>query len=187
MIRINLLPYRTERRKNQILQHLAWFFASLTVVVVLLVFVDIYGNEELAGLQGEFDKLQTQNKELKKKIGKIKDLDNLRGDVERKLDLVDKLQQGRFESLTTLWSLSELIPENVWLKSFNDRAGALSVSGVGESNGAVADFMRALDQSAEFDRISLLVISRQELGGVPVRSFNMTMNRASESSQDDKK
>ncbi|MDQ6955013.1 MAG: PilN domain-containing protein [Mariprofundaceae bacterium] len=187
MIRINLLPYRTERRKNQILQHLGWFFASLTVVIVTLAFVDIYGNEAMSDLKLEFSVLQAENKELKKNIGKIKDLDNLREDVERKLELVDELQQGRFESLTTLWALSELIPSNVWLSSFNDRAGALSIAGVGESNGAVASFMRALDQSPKFENISLLVISRQELGGVPIRSFSMTLKRLSEMPQDDKK
>jgi len=183
MIRINLLPYRPERLKNKILQHLGWLFGSIAVVAVLLMFVNIYGSGQLSDLQTEFGKLQAQNLVLKKKIGKIRNLDRLRVDVERKLALVDELQQGRFETLKTLSELSEVIPENVWLTSVVDNFGQLKVSGLGESNKAVANFMRALDKSALFGNISLQVITRNEAAGVPVRNFSMTLSRLAEPKQ----
>jgi len=177
MIRINLLPYRSERRKNQILQHLGWLFGSVALTAGLLLAVNMYGNAQLEDLQVEFGQLQAQNNVLKKKIGKIRNLDKLRVDVERKLALVDKLQQGRFESFNTLAELSKVIPENVWLTSIVDDAGKLKVTGLGESNKAVANFMRALDQSALFRDIALQVIVRKVVDGVPVRSFTMTFQR----------
>jgi len=180
MIRINLLPYRPERRKQQILQHLGWLFGSIALVAALLVFVNMYGNGQLEGLQTEFGQLQAQNNVLKKKIGKIRNLDRLRVDVERKLALVDKLQQGRFESLNTMAELSKVIPENVWVTSISDSAGKLKITGLGESNKAVANFMRSLDQSPLFEDISLQVIVRKEADGVPVRSFTMTFSRLAE-------
>ncbi|PCI44902.1 MAG: fimbrial assembly protein [Proteobacteria bacterium] len=177
MIRINLLPYRSERRKNKILQHLGWLFGSVILVASLLMLVNIYENGRLADLQIEFGQLQAQNLILKKKIGKIRNLDRLRVDVERKLDLVDELQQGRFETLEGLAALSKVIPENVWLTSIVDNAGKFKISGLGESNKAVANFMRSLDRSPLFGNISLQVITRKEAGGVPVRNFAMTLNR----------
>ncbi len=187
MIRINLLPYRPERRKNQILQHLAWLFGSVGVVAALLLAANMYGNGELEDLQTEFGQLQAQNIVLKKKIGKIRNLDVLRSDVERKLALVDKLQQGRFETLKTLAALSAAIPENVWLNSIVDNSGNLKLKGLGESNKAVANFMRSLDQKPLFGNIALQLIVRKETGGVPVRSFNMTLNRLSEAQQGGKR
>ena len=187
MIRINLLPYRNARRQAQILEHLAWFFGAVSIVTVLLILVNIYGNSELSDLKGEFTQLQAQNNELRKKIGKLKDLDNLRADVERKLALVDELQQGRFESLNVLAGLSNAIPENVWLTSMQDASGKLKLSGVAESNKAVANFMRALEQSEKFENIALKVSSRTSVGGVSVRTFDMTLNRRADALKGGKK
>ncbi|MBL4759775.1 MAG: PilN domain-containing protein [Mariprofundaceae bacterium] len=184
MIRINLLPYRPERRKNQILQHLGWLFGSIALAAALLMGANMYGNGQLEDLQVEFGQLQAQNNILKKKIGKIRNLDRLRVDVERKLALVDKLQQGRFESLNTFAELSKVIPENVWLTSITDNAGKLKVTGLGESNKAVANFMRSLDQSPLFGDISLQVIVRKVAGGVPVRNFTMTFSRLFQAKKD---
>ena len=187
MIRVNLLPYRPERRKNKILQHLGWLFGSVIAVATLLMFVNMYGNGQLADLQTEFGQLQAQNLVLKKKIGKIRNLDKLRIDVERKLSLVDKLQEGRFETLRTLSGLSEVIPENVWLSSIVDKSNQLKLVGFGESNKAVANFMRSLDKSPLFGNIGLQVITRNEAAGVPIRNFSMTLNRLADSKQGGKK
>jgi type IV pilus assembly protein PilN len=177
MIRINLLPYRTQRRQKQILQHLAAAFATVLIAALIVLAADWYKSSELEGLQEEFSNLQAQNRELQKKIGKLKNLDKLRADVERKLALVDELQQGRFYSLITLHSIAKLIPENVWLTSIQDKGGSLRLSGLGESNKAVANFMRALDESELFGDISLQVIQRSDAGGVAVRNFVLSLKR----------
>jgi len=183
MIRINLLPYRPDRRKNKILQHLGWLFGSIALVTALLMLVSTYGNGQLTDLQAEFGQLKAQNIVLKKKIGKIRNLDKLRVDVERKLSLVDELQQGRFESLKALTALSAAIPENVWLTSIVDSSGKFKIAGLGESNKAVANFMRSLDKEPLFGNISLQVITRNEANGVPVRNFAMTLSRLAEPTQ----
>lgn len=177
MIRINLLPYRAQRRQRQILEHLAVAIGAVTVAVLLVLAANWYKSSELEGLQNEFNSLQAQNHELQKKIGKLKDLDKLRADVERKLALVDQLQQGRFYSLETLYGIAQAIPENVWLTSIQDKGGQLRLAGLGESNKAVANFMRALDESDKFSDISLQVIQRAEAGGVAVRNFVLSLKR----------
>ncbi|MFC1542668.1 PilN domain-containing protein [Pseudomonadota bacterium] len=183
MIRINLLPYRTQRRQTKILQHLVAACAVIFVAVSLVFVADLVKSSELTELEDTFGELKAQNAALQKRIGKIKDLDNLRADVERKLELVEELQQGRFHTLVTLNKLSTVIPENVWLKSIADSGGKISLTGLGESNKAVANFMRALDQEAVFSNISLSTIARTNMKNVPVRSFSLTMNRVTEEVQ----
>jgi len=184
MIRINLLPYRTQRRQTKILQHLVVTFGVILVSALLVFSADLIITSELTALEDRFSELKSQNATLQKRIGKIKDLDKLRADVERKLELVEELQQGRFHSLVTLNKLAAVIPENVWLKSIGDKDGRISLSGTGESNKAVANFMRALDQEAVFSNISLSKITRTNIGNIPVRSFSLTMNRVDEEIQE---
>lgn len=177
MIRINLLPYRAERRQAQILQHIAVLLIVVVTASLGVFIVDLYKTSELTALEDEFSDIKAQNDILKVKIGKIKNLDTLREDVERKLALVDLLQKGRFYSLSTFSDLARLIPENVWLNDIKDSNSHLTINGMGESNKAVANFMRALDETPEFTDVALKTISRISVGSVPVRKFGLTLTR----------
>jgi len=177
MIRINLIPYRGVRRQRQVLQHIAAALGVVGLAVVISLGLHIYGSATLSGLQDHLASLHAQNKLLNLKIGKIRDLDKLRADVQKKLTLVDQLQKGRFRSLETLLALSHAIPENVWLLNIKDSGGNLQLDGLGESNKAVANFMRALDQEQVFTGVNLQVIQREAIGAIPVRNFSLKMKR----------
>ena len=178
MFRINLLPYRKEWRQKQIIQHLSYIVGAVFVVGLIVVGLNFYITGELTDLQEEKASLQRQNAQLTKKIGDLKNLDKLRADVEGKLALVDQLQEGRFETLNMLHELAQIIPENVWFSSAMDSSGRLQFTGYAESNKAVANFMRALDQSSLFEDISLQVIQRKDINGIPVRSFSLSLKRS---------
>jgi len=177
MIRINLIPYRGARRQRQILQHVAAALGVVVLAVVISLGLHTYATSTLSGLQQNLALLTAQNKAMNKKIGKIRNLDKLRADVERKLELVDQLQNGRFRSLETLLALSHAIPENVWLLNVKASGGSLELKGLGESNKAVANFMRALDQEKVLTGVNLQVIQRGKVSEVPVRKFSLKMQR----------
>lgn len=177
MIRINLIPYRTARRQHQIIQHLGTFIAVVIVAALGVLGAHTYSSLQLADLKEQTLQLQQQNQDLKQKIGKIENLEHLRMDVERKLKIVDRLQEGRFHSLRTLHEISLLIPENVWLDEINAQGKDLVLSGQAESNKAVAVFMRKLDQSPLFENIRLNLINRVMIGGLPVRKFSLKVVR----------
>jgi len=177
MIRINLIPYRTARRQHQIVQHLSAFAAVLIVGILFTLGLHTYASLQLADLKEETMLLQKQNQDLKQKIGKIENLDHLRADVERKLKIVDRLQEGRFYSLKTLHEIALLIPENVWLTEIKEQGGTLLLTGQAESNKAVAIFMRKLDQSPMFTDVRLDVISRVVVNNLPVRTFSLKVTR----------
>jgi len=177
MIRINLIPYRTARRQRQILQHIAAALGVVVLAVMVSLGLHTYATTTLSELQQNLTLLTAQNKAMNKKIGKIRNLDKLRADVERKLKLVDQLQYGRFRSLETLLALSHAIPENVWLLNVKDSGGNLELKGLGESNKAVANFMRALDQEKVLTGVNLQVIQRGKVSEMPVRKFSLKMQR----------
>jgi len=177
VIRINLIPYRDARRRRQILEHVGYFFAVFALSVALIMVAHSVTSMQLSDLQEQTAELTAQNKVLKEKIGKIEHLDALRADVERKLEIVDRLQEGRFHSLKTLHEIAQLIPRNVWLTSITDNTTEISLVGMAESNKAVANFMRQLDQSAIFSNVKLLAINRIDTGGIPVRQFSINLSR----------
>ena len=177
MIHINLIPYRTARRQSQIIQHVTAFITVIVLAALLALGVHTMASLELADLKEQTIVLQQQNIDLKKKIGKIKDLNSLRSNVERKLEIVDDLQEGRFHSLHTLHTIAAMIPQNVWLNSVSDRGRDIKLSGLAESNKAVANFMRKLDKSPVFSNIRLGEITRVVKDGLPLRRFSLTLAR----------
>jgi len=177
MIRINLIPYRVARQHQQIIQHVTAFFAVVVLTILLALGVHTTASLQLANLKEQTIALQKQNEELRSKIGKIDNLANLRSDVERKLEIVDRLQEGRFRSLKTLHAIASVIPENVWLDGITDKGSTIALSGLGESNKAVASFMRKLDHSPLFTNVRLGEIIRVVQNGLPVRRFSLKLVR----------
>jgi len=183
MIRINLIPYRIARRQQQIIQHSTVFFGIVIIAVLLALAAHTVSSLQLSELKEQTLSLQKQNADLKKKIGKLHNLGSLRADVERKLQIVDRLQEGRFHSLRTLHEVARVIPENVWINSVSNSDANITLTGLAESNKAVASFMRKLDSSPLFDNVQLMVISRVMENGLPVRSFNLKLKRVDKSAE----
>ncbi len=177
MIRINLIPHRAEFRKKQIIEYITVFVSSILLVIGIIIVIDIWSTQELTDLQAEQALLKTKNAQLSKKIGELRNLDSLRKDVEGKLQIVDELQAGRFRSFNTLVAIANAIPQNIWLVSLKDNAGSISLTGLGESSKAVANFMRALETSIYFDDVNLTVDKEAEAEGVKVRQFSLTFHR----------
>jgi len=177
MIKVNLLPYREQRWRLQLLKIVVVALAVLLAVVALITTVHVITSSHLDGLVAEKKALMQENQRLKRKIGKIRNIDKLRADVEGKLAVVDQLQAGRFLSLQGLLAMSKAIPENVWLRTIKNGGKKFSIQGQGESNNAVAELMRQLDASPDFTNVNLDVISRSTVDGVKVRTFNLTMEQ----------
>jgi len=175
MIRINLLPYRQGRRHKQLLELISVFLAGIIAVLILTAGVNLYYSSILETRQRTYASLQAENRLLVKKIGKVRDFDKLKKDVEAKLRLVDKLQSSRFRSLERLIALSEEIPKKVWLKSIIDKGSQIKLSGFAESNKVVANFMRGIDRDALFSNVHLEVIQRVKFGDVPAREFTLSL------------
>ncbi len=176
MIRINLLPYREQRWRLQLLKLVSITVSVLVVVILVMTTVHLITSGRLEGLRAEKATLQKENARLKRKIGKIRNIDKLRKDVEAKLAVIDTLQAGRFRSLRSLLALSKSLPESVWLTSIRDNGKGFLVVGKGESNNVVAEFMRQLDASPNFANVRLDVIKRGEVNGVKVRAFTLSMD-----------
>lgn len=177
MIRINLIPHRAEFRKKQIIEYITVFVSSILLVIGIIIVIDIWSTQELTDLQAEQALLKTKNAQLSKKIGELRNLDSLRKDVEGKLQIVDELQAGRFRSFNTLVAIANAIPQNIWLVALKDNAGSISLTGLGESSKAVANFMRALETSIYFDDVSLTVDKEAKAEGIEVRQFVLTFHR----------
>lgn len=186
MIKINLLPYRASKKKETATQQL------IIMVLVLVLTIGIVGAVYLVTIgkirttKGEIAKLENELGELKKKIGEIDNLKKLQAEVQRKLDILNQLRKGKTGPALRLARLSDTVPEKLWLTKYSEKGANITLSGVAYSEELIADFMRSLQASPEFEKVELLVSEQTEMNGVKLKKFDLTCVLKSENKTDTK-
>ncbi len=177
MIRLNLLPYRQQRREKQLLR----FMAMLVLAILLSIAAALTWSLSLQASYDEkeqvFNALLTENAGLEHQKGVLAGLPAKRALVEKKLAMVERVRQGKSDLYTALIDVAKVIPENVWLSKLNVDARSVGVSAYAESNQAISHFMEQLDALPRFDHIRLEGIKRVQLQGVLVKKFSLQLQK----------
>lgn len=162
MARINLLPWRAERRK----QRQREFYAMLGMAAVggLLVSLMIwfYYDRQVSGqmdrnayLQAEIEKVKEQNKEI----------DRLDAQKERLLarkKVIEELQAKRSQMVHLFDALVRTIPDGVVLTALKQEGDVLTLEGRTQSNARVSAYMRNLETSGWMTNPELSIIEARD-------------------------
>ena len=158
MIRINLLPHRELRRKQQQKE----FFIVLGVVVVLGATVwfatHTYLSGQLDEQNGRNTYLEQEIAALDKQIEEIKKVQEQTTALLQRKKIVESLQANRAETVYLLDQLVRQLPDGVYLKSVQQKGSKVAVNGFAQSNARVSTFMRNLESSPYLEKPSLVEI-----------------------------
>jgi type IV pilus assembly protein PilN len=162
MARINLLPWRAERRKQRQQEFFVMLGLSALVAVLLSFFIIGYYNSQISGqndrnafLQGEIDKVQKQ-------IDEIKLLDEKKGRLLARKKVIEELQVNRYQMVHLFDSLVRTIPDGVVLTGIKQEGELLTLSGRSQSNARVATYMRNLESSGWMTNPEVNVIEAKD-------------------------
>lgn len=147
MAKINLLPWRAERRKQRERE----FYMGLLVTAVAafaVLFAAIFWMGHLIEDQNNRNAyLQDQIKALDKQIDEIKELDNTRSRLLTRKEIIEQLQSNRSQMVHLFDEMVKTIPDGVRLNSMKQAGEMLTLEGLAESNSRVASYMRNIDGS----------------------------------------
>lgn len=176
MIRVNLLPWRAERRKARRQQ----FFALSGLVAVLVGAIWFAG---FVILNGYIATQEEKNKFLKNEIAALdKDIDEIKRLKEQMEDLVkrkegiDKLQSDRAVPVRLFNELARLVPEGVYIRTLKQSGANLSLTGHAQSNARISTLMRNLEESSITARPVLGEIKLANVGNRQVFEFSLRVS-----------
>jgi type IV pilus assembly protein PilN len=162
MSKINLLPWRAERRKQRQQEFYVMLGLSALVAVLLSFFIIGYYNSQISGqndrnafMQGEIDKVQKQ-------IDEIKLLDEKKGRLLARKKVIEELQVNRYQMVHLFDSLVRTIPDGVILTGIKQEGELLSLEGRSQSNARVATYMRNLESSGWMTNPEVNVIEAKD-------------------------
>jgi len=158
MAKINLLPWREERRKQKQKDFFNAIALSVLVGIVILSLVHTY-IEGLKTYQEQRNQmLQNEIALLDKKIVEIKDIEEKKRKLLAKIDLIQKLQESRPEIVHLFEEIPKTTPDGVFLTKFTQTGSELVFEGKSQSNARISAFMRAIESSPWLQTPTLNVI-----------------------------
>ena len=173
MARINLLPWREERRKARQKEFAGMLgLAALGGLLLAFLIVSFYNgrisSQESRNeyLRGEITKVDTQIKE-------IEELDRKKSKLLARKEVIEQLQSNRSQMVHLFDSLVRTIPDGVTLTAIKQEGDILTLSGRSQSNARVSTYMRNLEGSGWMTNPDLNVIEAKD--GNPGLPYTFTL------------
>lgn len=175
MIRINLLPFRVARKKENIRRQVSIFFLSIVMISLLLVWYTLGIDKEIIETRALTKQVKTQIALYKEKADRVTQIKKNLKILEDKLRIVSSLEEKRMEQLVLLEELAEkVVPERMWLERMKSDSAHVTIKGVAFDNPTIADFMRNLETSSLFSNIDLKRSKVQKFKeGISLKSFEL--------------
>lgn len=177
MARINLLPWRTERRKLRQKEFVSMLGLAAIVALLVSFLIVMYFNGQLEGQQNRNTYLRDQIVLVDKQILEIEELDKKKANLLARKQVIEQLQASRSQMVHLFDELVRTIPEGVRLSSIKQSGQVLTLEGLAQSNARVSSYMRNLQDSGWMSSPDLTIIeTKGEDKGLPnVFSLKVTL------------
>ncbi|GAB3316014.1 PilN domain-containing protein [Luteimonas notoginsengisoli] len=178
MARINLLPWRAERRKVRQKEFGMMLALAALAGLVLWFLVNTYYNNQISGQEGRNAYLQEQITQVNGKIKEIEELDKQKARLLARKEVIEQLQANRSQMVHLFDSLVRTIPDGVVLTSIKQEGEKLTLEGRSQSNARVSTYMRNLEGSGWMTKPELSIIEAKGMvKGLPY-AFTLTVTLA---------
>lgn len=187
MIRVNLLPWREERRKARRQQFFA--FAGVIAAIAAVIWFMGYGaiNGYVSAQEGKNAFLKSEIAALDKEIEEIKRLKEQTDSLLSRKRVIESLQANRTETVHLFNELARQVPEGVYLKTIKQAGDKVNLVGYAQSNARVSSLMRNLDASPVMERPDLAEIKSAAVGNRRLSEFNLNVYITRQTTDDGKK
>ena len=156
MIRINLLPFRAARKKENVKRQIFIYAGTSVVILLAMVYEFINLSSTLGSLNNEKKGLQGELKTYEATIKKIDRLNKKIKEIRAKLDVIKELESNKTGPVRLLDEISMAVPKDkLWLRNFSESNGKLTLSGTAMDNETVALFMTNLEKTQSVTSVDL--------------------------------
>ncbi len=161
MARINLLPWRTERRKLREREFYMMLAASAVIACIAVAAAFGWMNARIDNQNERNAYLTKEIKALDKQIEEINELDKTKSQLLTRKQIIEQLQSNRSQMVHLFDEMVKTIPDGVRLTTMKQAGDVLTLEGVAESNARVASYMRNIDNSPWMGRTDLRKIENK--------------------------
>lgn len=188
MIKINLLPFRAARKKENVRRQISIFLLSFVFLLVVVIYYNVNLNQQINRLTVKNKDTTAQLEKFKKKNEEIAQIKKNLTRLNQKIDIINGLDGSRTEAVLLLESMTQLIiPDRMWFTSFTLKGDKIAVKGIALDERTIADFMKNLE--GPYSNVSLKSMQQKMIAGksVKLKDFSFEMAKKKKQTTPDKK
>ena len=177
MIKINLLPFRVARKKENIRRQISVFLLLILLTVVALSWYTLVINKQILTVKEKTKQVNRQILKYKEKADRVAKIKKDLKVLQEKLEVVSSLKKQREKQLILFDGMTDLVvPGRMWLQSFKTDKNTVTIKGIAFDNPTIADFMGRLENSPlfGFGKVDLKTAKMKKFkDGVMLKSFEL--------------
>ncbi|KRA76764.1 fimbrial protein [Lysobacter sp. Root667] len=158
MARINLLPWRAERRKQRQKEFVTMIVMAVLGALVLSGLIVMFYSGQIDGQNKRNNFLKDRIAEVDRQIKEIEELDKKKSKLLARKEVIEQLQSNRSQMVHLFDSLVRTIPDGAVLTAIKQDADTLTLEGRAQSNARVSTYMRNLEGSGWMTSPDLSII-----------------------------
>ena len=161
MARINLLPWRAERRKQRQKEFGLMLGAAAAGAILVSFLIIMFYSGQIGGQTERNQYLQAQIDEVKQANSEIQALEGKKAKLLARKEIIEKLQSDRATMVHLFDSLVRTIPDGVMLTAIKQDDQILALDGRAQSNARVSTYLRNLESAGWLTSPELAKIEAQ--------------------------
>jgi len=178
MIRINLLPYRATRKKEDVRKQVTVFILGIILLLVLLVAGQGYLSARTAKMDNKLDGLKKEVAQYEETARKVEEYKAELQKLQQQIEVVGQLEAKREATPILLAKIADLVVTGrMQFSRMRVDDQTVAIDGLTLDNETVAEFMTRLERSGLFTGVTLSS-SRQTIQfDVEVKEFKLVCTR----------
>jgi type IV pilus assembly protein PilN len=177
MTKINLLPWREERRQELKRQFFVILFGVALIGAGCVYLVEMTVQNQIEHQRNRNDFIVSETKKLDAKIKEIEELKKKRERLVERMNVIQDLQGNRPVIVHVFDQLAKTIPDGVFYRSIKSSGSRITIDGMAEANNRVSNLMRNLSSSEMFADPSLSTVKTEVRNGEDWSRFLLTVKR----------
>jgi type IV pilus assembly protein PilN len=174
MIRINLLPYRAARSKENVRKQISVFLLSFILLIVILVVFNGYLGSKKENLSVKLESLKKEVVTYEEKARQVEEIKQKLDTLNKQIEIVNQLKEYRKKPPTLLAKMTEMVvPGRMQLTNLSSNDQNLTIIGDALDNETIAVFMQRLERSELFLDVILESSKQVNKQNVDMKQFNI--------------
>jgi type IV pilus assembly protein PilN len=176
--RVNLLPWREMRRKEQDRQLLTIAVGAWILMGVIVFYAHVHVSSLIENQNKRNEFLNQEIAKVETEIKEIAELKKQRSDLIARMNVIYQLQSDRSQVVHLFDELARKLPDGIYFTSLRLSGNDIALLGVAQSNARVSALMRNLASSDWFTDPELEVITVKAKGSDRVSEFSLKVKQS---------
>ena len=177
MTRINLLPWREERRQELKRQFFVILFGVALIGAGCVYLVEMATQAKIQNQRNRNDFVTSETKKLDAKIKEIEELKKKRERLVERMNVIRDLQGNRPVIVHVFDQLAKTVPDGVFYTTVKSDGVGFTLEGLAEANNRVSNLMRNLSSSPMFVDPSLSKVQAAQRGEETWSRFSLSVKK----------